>query len=61
MVLGTLLIYAVGVPWLAASINVSLGTAIHLGARPFLPGDALKIVVAAGLLPVTWRLVRRDS
>lgn len=59
MVLGTLLIYAVGVPWLAASVHVGLGEAVHLGVRPFLAGDALKIVAAAGLLPSCWTLCRR--
>jgi biotin transport system substrate-specific component len=59
MVLGTFLIYAVGVPWLAADLHVSLTQGISLGARPFLGGDALKIVVAAGLLPGCWALGRK--
>lgn len=59
MAVGTLLIYAVGVPWLAASLNVSAATALDDGVRPFLAGDALKIVVAAGLLPGCWALVGR--
>lgn len=59
MTLGTLLIYAVGVPWLAASLDVGLARAVELGARPFLAGDALKVAAAAGLLPATWRLVGR--
>ena len=25
--------------------------------RPFLPGDAIKILLAAGLLPAAWKLV----
>lgn len=59
MALGTLLIYAVGVPWLMAALNVSLGKALSLGLWPFLLGDALKLVAAAGLLPGAWALVRR--
>ncbi|MGI8868782.1 MAG: biotin transporter BioY [Mycobacteriales bacterium] len=61
MVLGTLLIYAVGVPWLAASLHTSLPHAVRLGVRPFLAGDALKVIAAAGLFPLTWRLVNRRS
>ncbi|HVF18798.1 MAG TPA: biotin transporter BioY [Mycobacteriales bacterium] len=57
MTLGTLLIYAVGVPWLAASIDVGLAKAIELGARPFLGGDALKVLLAAGVLPAAWHLL----
>ncbi len=57
MTLGNLVIYAVGVPYLAAAIGASLTDAIRLGMTPFLVGDALKILLAAGLLPLTWRLV----
>lgn len=57
MVLGNLLIYLVGVPWLAAALHVSQVKAVALGVTPFLLGDALKIAVATGLLPVAWRLV----
>ena len=39
-----------------------LPTAIAKGVVPFLIGDAIKIVAAAALLPVTWKAVnaRRD-
>lgn len=57
MILGNLMIYAVGVPWLMVSTGVDLGRALVLGVLPFLLGDALKMALAAGLLPATWRLV----
>jgi len=56
MVLGNLVIYALGVPYLASSIDVDLVTALELGAVPFLIGDGLKIALAAGLLPAAWWL-----
>ncbi|HEX2221129.1 MAG TPA: biotin transporter BioY [Candidatus Limnocylindria bacterium] len=56
MILGNLLIYAVGVPYLAMAIGVGLPEALMLGAAPFLVGDALKIALAAGVLPAAWRL-----
>ncbi|TQM69212.1 biotin transport system substrate-specific component [Actinomadura hallensis] len=56
MLAGTLIIYAVGVPYLMAALNVDLGRAIELGVTPFLVGDALKVLLAAGLLPVAWKL-----
>ncbi len=59
MVLGNLAIYAVGVPWLMAIAHVDLPVALGLGVVPFLIGDAVKVVVAAGLLPATWRLACR--
>ena len=58
MVLGNLVIYALGVSWLALSLDVTLPRALELGAWPFLIGDALKIALAAGLLPAAWWLVR---
>jgi biotin transport system substrate-specific component len=58
MVLGNLVIYALGVSWLASSIGVDLPAALELGAWPFLIGDGLKIALAAGLLPAAWWLLR---
>lgn len=57
MVAGNLMIYAVGVPYLAVAIGVGLPQAIALGVAPFLIGDALKILLAAGLLPAAWRFI----
>ncbi len=59
MVLGNLVIYSIGVLWLMASTGYSLSTALAKGVVPFLIGDALKIAVAAALLPGTWALVSR--
>ena len=59
MVLGNLAIYAVGVPWLMAVAHVDLPKALALGVVPFLLGDAVKVAVAAGLFPATWRLAGR--
>jgi biotin transport system substrate-specific component len=59
MVLGNLAIYAVGVPWLMASVSMDFATALDKGVVPFLVGDAIKIIVAAGLLPGAWALVRK--
>ena len=56
MILGNLVIYAIGVPYLALAIGVDLAEALGLGALPFLVGDGLKILLAAGLLPAAWRL-----
>ena len=61
MVVGNLAIYAVGVSWLAGWAGIGLGRAVALGVLPFLVGDVVKIALAAGLLPATWRLVRRGE
>ena len=40
-----------GVLWLAVDLHVGLVTALSLGLVPFLGGDAVKMALAAGLLP----------
>lgn len=55
MVIGNIAIYAVGVIWLKFAISVDWATALSLGVVPFLIGDALKIALAAGLLPLSWK------
>lgn len=47
MVLGALVIYACGVPWLKAVTGMAWSKALAAGVLPFLPGDALKIAAAA--------------
>ncbi|WP_067912661.1 biotin transporter BioY, partial [Actinomadura rubrobrunea] len=56
MLVGTVIMYAAGVPYLMAALGVDLGRALELGVVPFLAGDALKVLLAAGLLPTAWRL-----
>ena len=55
--LGSLVIYAFGVPWLGVTLGVGLGEALMLGLVPFLVGDAVKAALAGALLPAAWRLV----
>jgi biotin transport system substrate-specific component len=57
MVLGNLVIYAIGVPVLVAAAGLSWGDALFYGAVVFVPWDAFKVVVAAGFLPLAWRAV----
>ena len=57
MFLGEVVLYAVGIPWLMQALDVSLADALALGLAPFVIGDTLKLLLAAGLLPAGWRLV----
>lgn len=59
MVAGNLTIYAVGVPVLQAVTGADFATAVAWGLTPFLIGDLIKVVLAAGLLPSVWALVQR--
>ncbi|WP_329198675.1 biotin transporter BioY [Streptomyces sp. NBC_01435] len=59
MVLGSAIIYAVGVPYLALATGMSASAAIAAGLVPFLLGDALKAALAMGALPAAWKLIGR--
>jgi hypothetical protein len=38
-------------------LHIGLGTAWDIGVKNYPPGDALKIAIAAGLLPGAWLLI----
>jgi biotin transport system substrate-specific component len=72
-VAGTVVMYAFGLPWLYAVLSTfpqaTLVQVFHTsnllqatligGVVPFLIGDAIKAIVAAGVLPLSWKLVNR--
>lgn len=47
MLTGMLLIYLMGISWLSFTANMSFQKALAVGALPFIPGDLLKIALAA--------------
>ena len=59
MVAGSAVTYAVGVPISRWPRTCRLSQAVALGLTPYLIGDALKAVLAMGVLPVAWKLARR--
>jgi biotin transport system substrate-specific component len=59
MLIGNLVIYAIGVPWLMTVTGFDLATGIAKGVTPFLIGDALKLALAAAAFPVAWWVVGR--
>jgi biotin transport system substrate-specific component len=71
MLPGTLIIYTIGVTWLGVVLHktvlktLPLDTlalkALSFGLVPFIPGDLLKLVIAAALLPLAWAIVKRRS
>jgi biotin transport system substrate-specific component len=63
MALGNVVIYIFGVAGLMLLADLPLSTALAKGVLPFLIGDVIKILLAAGLLPGTWKLInsRRSS
>ena len=59
MFLGEILIYAVGVPWLMAAVHLPLTEGLEKGLYPFVIGDTIKLLIAAGVLPAVWKLLRK--
>jgi biotin transport system substrate-specific component len=59
MLTGNVLIYLVGLPWLAVVLHTNLEKAFEYGLYPFVAGDLFKVYRAAAALPGAWRLVGR--
>jgi biotin transport system substrate-specific component len=61
MLAGEIVLYAAGLTWLACYAHLGPAATIREGLTPFVAGDAIKVAVAAGLLPVAWKLAGRRS
>ncbi|UOF89971.1 biotin transporter BioY [Fodinisporobacter ferrooxydans] len=48
-IFGSLVLYVTGVPWLAHVAGLSFGKAMLLGCYPYLPGDAIKALIATSI------------
>jgi biotin transport system substrate-specific component len=64
MLLGSIVIYLFGVPWLAAALHIpvsasgdQMNDALEFGMYPFIIGDVLKLLIAGAALPAAWRVV----
>ncbi|MCH2669681.1 MAG: biotin transporter BioY [Gammaproteobacteria bacterium] len=57
MLLGNIVIYVFGLPWLMINLSASLENTLLWGLWPFIPGDAVKLVLASLALPGAWALV----
>lgn len=47
MILGTAVCYMFGTVWLSVQMHLTFGAALTAGVIPYLPGDAVKIILAA--------------
>jgi biotin transport system substrate-specific component len=60
MAIGNVVIYLVGLPWLAAVAGfTTVEETFRAGLYNYIPGDIFKLVLAAGLFPVAWWVVGR--
>jgi biotin transport system substrate-specific component len=59
MAIGSIVIYVIGVPWLAVVIGAGPAEAIEKGLTPFLVTDAIKLLAVAVVFPAAWWIVGR--
>ena len=60
LLLGDLVIFAFGLTWLHASLDLTWAATIKAGFTPFILGEALKIAITATSLPLVWRRISRS-
>ena len=60
MFTGNLIIYVPGLLWLK-QLAPDWPTTLQWGLVPFVPGDLLKLLVAALLLPAAWKLLGNET
>ncbi|WP_309709349.1 biotin transporter BioY [Pseudolysinimonas sp.] len=51
---GSIIVFAFGLPWLAAVTGGTFVQVLEWGLIPFIPGGIIKAVIAAALLPLAW-------
>jgi biotin transport system substrate-specific component len=57
MALGTVIVFSLGVPWVARYFGWDV--AVATGLAPFALSEPAKVFLAASLVPTAWRLTRR--
>ena len=60
MLIGSLVIIFCGWGWFSLSTRTNALTAFRFTVLPFIPGDIIKIVLAAAVLPSGWILLKRQ-
>ena len=61
MLVGEVVVFAMGVSWIAHFAGISGEEALSLALYPFVLGELLKLAIAAGVLPAAWKLVGGTS
>ena len=57
MLAGNIVIYLFGLPWLSYNVSLGFTATLTAGLTPFIPGDVIKLLIAAAVLPSAWRLL----
>lgn len=57
MILGDIVIFALGIFWLHHSIHATWAVTFKFGFTPFILGEVIKIAIASTTMPTLWRFV----
>lgn len=58
---GTLVTFAIGLPWLSAVLGLNLEQTLAAGLYPFLIGGVIKALLAAGFIRLAWFGIGRSN
>ncbi|MEO7147340.1 MAG: biotin transporter BioY [Terrimesophilobacter sp.] len=58
---GTVLVYAVGLPWLSFTLGYNLVETLNAGFFPFIIGGIVKMLIAAAVITVGWTYIDRED
>lgn len=58
---GTVVTFAIGLPWLAISLGLDLQQTLQGGLYPFFIGGIVKSIIAAGVVTLGWRYIERED
>jgi biotin transport system substrate-specific component len=61
MALGSIIVFLGGWAWYAILTNTPPVAAFQIAVLPYLPGDVIKIALAAAVLPTGWALLKRKA
>ncbi len=58
---GTVITFAIGLPWLAYVLGLNLQQTLEGGLYPFIIGGIIKMLLAAGIITAGWRYFDRED
>ncbi|GAA3745111.1 biotin transporter BioY [Leifsonia bigeumensis] len=58
---GTVVTFAIGLPWLAMALGLNLEQTLAGGLYPFIIGGIVKAIIAAGVVTFGWRYIERED
>lgn len=58
---GTVVTFAIGLPWLSYTLGLNLEQTLNAGLYPFIIGGIVKMVIAASVMTLGWRFFERED